>query len=778
MRFPVSGYPSWRVEDERLLAGEGRFLDDLRLPDQAHAAFIRSPHAHARIGSIDGTEAMAAFGVVAVLTGADYAADGLGLLPCGDRCTRRDGTPMPVPPHPALPVDRVRFVGEAVAMVVAQTEAAAREAAELVRVEYDPLETVTATDRAGEPGAAQVWEDCPANEAFLACTGDPAAFDTVQKNATHVVDQRLDNRRVTANSMEPRGAIGVFDAATACFTLHAGVHSPHQLRGILARDIFRLPEDRFRVIAGDVGGSFGMRGAVYPELILVLWAARRLGRPVRWIATRCEGLISDDHGRDMISDARLALDAEGRILGLRVAMTANLGAYLSIKGPRSPLNALSLLSGVYRIPVFDLSVAGVYTHTNSTTPYRGAGGPEAAYILERLLDKAARTLGIDRVALRRRNLIAESDLPYDTGTGWTYDSGAFEKTMDQALQAADVAGFADRRRESERRGMLRGIGICNAIEQTARPGAETARIEAAPDGRIAVLLGTAPQGQGHETVFRRIVCEALGIGPGRVSVRAGDTAIVTSGGGTFNSRSLVCGGTAALSAFEKIVEQGREIASDLLEASITDIDFADGRFTIAGTDRSVTLGEVAAANEGLAADASFSSDSPTFPNGTHVCEVEIDPQTGRVAVVRYTTVDDVGTVIDPLLLEGQMHGGIVQGIGQALMEEIRFEEQTGQNLTGSFMDYAMPRADDLCAIEAGSNPVPTALNPLGSKGAGEAGTVGALPAVMCAIVDALAPFGAEDFDMPATAERIWRVLSGARAGGELHRSRQDEAHHP
>ena len=682
---------------------------------------------------------------------------------------------MEVPPHPALPVDRVRFVGEAIAMVLAESESGAREAADLVHVEYEPLEAITETARAGDEGVPLVWEDCPANEAFLTSAGDADAFERVRETAAYLVEQRLINHRVTANTMEPRGAIGAYDTATSKFTLYAGVHSPHQLRDILARDIFHLPADWFRVATGDVGGSFGMRGAIYPELILVLWAARHMGRPVKWIATRSEGLISDDHGRDIISDACLALDSQGRALGLRVAMTANLGAYLSIKGPRSPINALSLLSGVYRFPVFDLSVAGVYTHTNATTPYRGAGGPEAAYILERLFDKAARTLNIDRVELRRLNLIAETAMPYDTGIGWTYDSGAFGRTMDKALQTADIDGFSERCRDSECRGLLRGMGICNAIEQTARPGGETAKIQVAPDGEITVCLGTAPQGQGHETVFTQIVCDTLGLEAAQVRVISGDTDIVANGGGTFNSRSLVCGGTATVLAAEKMMEQGREIASEMLEASVADIEFGGGRFSIAGTDRSISLAELAATGTDLGGEAIFSTDSPTFPNGTHVCEVEIDPETGRVAVVRYTTVDDVGNVICPQLLEGQIQGGVVQGIGQALMEAVLFDPATGQNLTGSFMDYAMPRADDLCPIATGSNPVPTALNPLGAKGAGEAGTVGALPAVMCAVVDALAPYGAENIDMPATPERIWRARSGAHGRVALNRSRDHGA---
>ena len=762
MQTPAPGQASVRSEDARLLTGRGLFLDDRTPPGTLHAVFLRSPHAHAQILGVDAAAARASRGVLAILTGADWAADGLGPLGCGERAVGRDGAPMRVPPRPALPVDRVRHVGEAVVMIVAGTEAAARDAAELVRIDYRPLDAVTDTARARDPDAPPVWEDCPANEAFVARAGDPRAFARARAAAAHVVEQRLTVQRVAANSMEPRGALGLYEAGR--FTLHAGVHSPHLLRGILAREIFRLPPARFRVVAGDIGGSFGMRGATYPELVLVLWAARRLARPVKWVATRSEGLVSDDHGRDMVGEAALALDADGRMLGLRVALTANLGAFLAFKGPRAPLNAMSLLSGVYRIPAFDLETVGVHTHTNPTSPYRGAGGPEAASILERLIDKAARVTGIDRVALRRRNLIGAAAMPYDTGLGWVYDSGDFGRSMDIALGDAGLDGYDSRRADSRRAGRLRGLGICNAIEQTARSGGEEAAIVLDADGRATVSVGTAPQGQGHETVYRQIAAAALGPGIGGIRVTTGDTDAVATGGGTFNSRSLVCGGSAAALAAEELIESGRDTAAEMLEAAPVDIAFAAGRYAVAGTDRSVSLSEVAAkAGDGLAGRARFAPGAATFPNGTHVCEVEIDPETGAVAILRYLAVDDVGTVVNPLLLDGQIHGGVAQGAGQALVERIVFDAESGQNLTGSFMDYAMPRADDLCFVDTGCNPVPTALNPLGAKGAGEAGTVGALPAVICAIADALDTDDAQDLDMPAQAERIWRALKGRGA---------------
>ena len=747
-----------RSEDQRLLTGGGAFLDDCNAEGQAQAAFVRSPHAHADIVSIDPAAALALPGVLAVLTGADYRADGLGGLPCYDKCRRRDGTPMEAPFHPALPADRARFVGEPLAMVVAETVAIARDAAERVVIDYAPVPVVP-----GSGASPAIHEAFADNETFFAVAGDSAATDVAFAAARHVVEQTLHNQRVTANTMEPRGYLGSFDEATGRFTLRGGVHSPHALCGQLARDVFHLPEDRFRVVTGDVGGSFGMRGAVYPELALVLWAARRLGRPVKWVASRSEGLIGDDQGRDMTSQATLALDEDGNFLALRVLVTANMGAWLGVKGPRSSLNTLNLLSGVYRFPAKDISVAGVFTNTNPTSPYRGAGGPEAAYILERLIDKVARETGLDRISLRRRNLIGEAAMPYDTGLGLVYDSGAFGAVMEKALALADVDTFERRRSESRARHRLRGLAVCNAIEQTARPSKEGASIELDGAGRITVRIGTASQGQGHETLWKQLVCGALGLSSDCVEVRDGDSDGTISGGGTFNSRSAVCGGMAVRNAAEKIIARGRELAADRLEAALADIEFSDGCFVIAGTDRAISLVDIAASAGGLSEEAEYSSESPTFPNGTHICEVEIDGESGRVEIMSYVAVDDVGVELNPLLLAGQIHGGVAQGIGQALMEAVVFDPASGQNLTGSLMDYAMPRADDVCSFHTGSHPVPTALNALGVKGAGEAGTCGALPAVMCAICDALE---CDDIEMPATPESVWRVLTQRpRRGG-------------
>jgi carbon-monoxide dehydrogenase large subunit len=765
----IPGEPVQRSEDQRLLTGGGLFLDDWDLPDMSHAAMIRSPYPHARIIAIAIDQALALPRVLAVLTGADYRADGLGLIPCLDVCQRRDGSPIWVPPHPALATDRVRYMGDCVAMVIAETAEIAEEAANRVVVEYDPITPVVGIEQAVAEDAIRLWNQCPNNELFYAHEGNRQAVDDAFGKASHIIHQELVNQRVSASTLEPRGYIGHYDTGGARFTLRGGVQSPHGIRDQLAKYIFDVPPDRIRVVTGDIGGSFGLRGPLYPELICVLWAARRVDRPVKWVASRNEGFIGDDHGRDAVSEASLALDANGRFLALRVSATVNLGAYPAIKGPRAPLNTLALLSGVYDIPAFDVSVAGVCSNTNPTSPYRGAGGPEAAYILERLIDKAARALQIDRVALRRRNLIGEDAFPHDTGVGLVYDCGAFERTMDSAIELADVAGFDARCDEARRRGRLLGLGICNAIEQTARPSPEGAEIRLEPGGRATIAVGTAGQGQGHATIYRQLVCPALGLDPQKVRIHDGDSDAVTTGVGTFNSRSAVTGGSATILAVENIIEAGKSVAASLLEAAAADIEFDAGRYLIAGTDRVVTLMQVVDAASGLSADALFTPSSPTFPNGTHVCEVEIDPQTGSIAIVRYATVDDVGTVLNPLLLEGQIQGGVVQGIGQAILEAIQFDPHSGQILTGSFLDYAMPRADDVCAIETGSNAVPTTLNPLGVKGAGEAGTVGALPAVMCAVSDALARYGARDVDMPATPERLWWALSEVEYAGVVER---------
>jgi len=762
-----------RFEDVRLLKGEGRYLNDVNLPGQAHAVVLRSPHAHARIRAIDVDRALKAPGVLAVLTGADVERDGLGTMKMTLRRKRPDGTPMFAPPHRGLSQERVRYVGDPIAFVIAETLAQAKDAADLVQVDYDPLPSVTSTAAAG-PGSATVWDECPDNVSNVYEAGDKAAVEAAFARAAHVVRRRYVITRVHAQYMEPRGALGVYDPGEDRYTLYADVQYPHRVRNALASMVFQIPEHQIRVIAGDIGGGFGTKGWQYPEHRLVLWAARKLGRPVKWACERHEAIPADEHARDNISDAELALDAEGRFLALRVRTIANLGAYIS--SDRNLLASFSnvvTLVGVYTIPAAHVQVTGVLSNCNSTAPYRGAGRPEAIYVLERLIDDAARDLGLDRLKLRRMNIIPGSAMPYRTSLGVTYDCGEFEKGMDEALALADVAGFPARREESRRRGKLRGLGIVNAIERAAAPGLEYAEIRFNPSGTAMVLMGSKNQGQGHETIFKQIAHEKLGLDPREVRYIDGDTDRVAFGIGSMGSRSTVIGGTALSMAADKLIAKGRKIAARLLEAAEPDIVFADGRFAVKGTDRAVILKEVARAafqldklpsgmEPGFYETGTFSPPADTYPNGCHVCEVEIDADTGEVALVRYAVVDDVGTVINPLTLKGQIHGGIAQGVGQALMEQVVYDPESGQLLTSSFMEYGMPRADTFCDIAVASNTVPTKLNPLGAKGAGEAGTVGALPVVINAVMDALATVGVRDFDMPATSDRVWQAIQAVR----------------
>jgi carbon-monoxide dehydrogenase large subunit len=661
--------------------------------------------------------------------------------------------------------------------VIAETTAAARDAAELISVDYESLPSVTATAAAAADGAPAVWPEAPDNICFVFPLGDAAAVDAAFAKAAHVVALDYDISRITTNSMEPRSAIGLFDAAAGRYTIYTASQTPHALRGNIAR-VLGVGPDRVRLVSPDVGGGFGLKASIFPEHLMVMWAAKRLGRPVRWICDRSEGFISDHHARDNVSHAELALDRDGKFLALRVRTVANLGAYLSSVAVQAPTGNLGSLAGVYTTPAIHAEVTGVFSNTNPTSPYRGAGRPEAAYVLERLIDVAAAETGIDRIALRRRNIIPADAMPYKTGLVFTYDSGEFEKNMDETMRMADWAGFEARRAEAAKRGRLRGIGLANAIEIAGgppqKPLEEAAEIRFDRDGRATLFLGTASQGQGHETMFQQIAHEALGLDPEQVTVVSGDTDQVFDGRGTIGSRSMMAGGGALGEAAEKIVAKGKLIAAHLLEAAEVDIEFASGAFAVAGTDRRVTLVEVAKAahdaarlpdgvEPGLDERAVFFPKAPTFPNGCHVCEVEIDPETGVVRFVGYWVVDDVGRMLNPMLVKGQIQGGIVQGIGQALGEVIRYDPDSGQMLSGSFMDYMMPRADDVPSFEIASNEVPTTTNPLGVKGAGEAGTVGALPAVMNAINDALRPLGIRHFEMPATPMRVWQAIAAAKS---------------
>jgi aerobic carbon-monoxide dehydrogenase large subunit len=763
-----------RFEDPRLVRGEGRYVGDMAFPGMAFGHVLRSPHAHARIRAIDLRAALAAPGVLAVLTGADWQASGFGDLPVPAGPKRRDGSPLYRPPYPALVKDTVRWVGDYVAFVVAESVHQALDAAELITVDYEPRPAVTAAVDAMAPGAPRVWDNCPDNICFVQLDGDKAAADAAFARAEHVVKHRFVINRVTAASMEPRGCVGDYHAADGRYTIYTTLQRTHMFREDLARYTLHLPENKLRVVAGDIGGSFGMKSAVYNEVALVLLAAKLTGRPVKWISTRSEAFLGDAQARDNVTDAELALDRDGNFLAVRAKTVANLGAHLQIGGNVFTTN-IGTLAGVYRTPVLHTDITGVLTHTNPVRPYRGNGRPEAAYVMERLVDLAADQLGIDPAELRRRNTIPPEAMPFKTGLTFTYDSGEFAKNMDMALKLADSAGFAARRADAARRGKLAGIGISNTIEKAAAPSFEGAEIRFDRSGAVTLLCGTVTQGQGHETAFKQIVCDRLGLDPGGVEYIQGDTDKVFFGEGTGGSRSGAIGGAAFLMASDKIVVKAKAIAAHLLKVPVDDVAFDAGLFSSPRTNQTLTIIEVAkaAANPAklppgmepsLIATAVFTAEQESYPNGCHVCELEIDPETGRVEITRYNVVDDVGTVINPLLVHGQIVGGIAQGAGQILMEDIHFDA-SGQNITGSFMDYAMPRADDLSAVKVESNPVPTKNNPLGVKGCGEAGNVGALPAIANAIVDALSVYGVRHIEMPATPERIWRAINSARGAG-------------
>ncbi len=763
-----------RQEDPRLLTGRGEYQDDVNLYRQAHGYVLRSPHAHATILSLDISAAQAAPGVVAIFTGADWAEENYGTPPSEDVLTRKDGSPMYQPPHPALVADRVRQVGDHVAFVIAETRDQARDAAEMIAVEYQSLPAITATADALKPGAPLVWDDCPDNICFYLERGDRSAVEAAFARADHVVRQGMVVNRITAVTLEPRGCLVEYDARHDRYTLYTGLQRPHEMRQRVTQQVFHIPETSVRIVPGDIGGSFGMRGSIYGEQLLVMWASKRIGRPVKWICDRSEGFMSDDHARDNVSELALALDRDGRFLGLRVSTIASMGAYLGIRGPRPPIGNLGTLAGIYTTPAVHVDVTGVYTNTTPTSPYRGAGAPEAAYIIERLVDIAARSLDMDPAEIRRRNCVPASAMPWTNALGYIYDCGEFEANMDQAMAVADWAGFEARRAESRTRGRLRGIGMSNTVKKTSTPNIESAGIRFDPSGTVTLIMGTISHGQGHETIFKQIMCDRLGLDPGDVRYVQGDTDNVTYGRGTFNSRSTAIGGSAVSIASDKIIAKGMRIAAHMLEAAVADMAFDDGVFSVAGTDRTIDLREVAKTafkatalppdiEPGLDETGAFTPQYWNWPTGVQICELEIDPDTGCTEMLNFVCVDDVGTVINPMLLKAQMHGGIVQGIGQALMEDVRFDDDSGQLLTGSLMDYCMPRADDLCAIEVISAPVPTASNPIGAKGGGESGPTGALPATINAVIDALKPLGVTHLDMPATPHRVWQAIQDAKA---------------
>jgi carbon-monoxide dehydrogenase large subunit len=767
------GQPVRREEDPYLVRGAGRYVDDVTLVGQTRAYVLRSPHAHARILSIDTRRAKVSPGVVLVLTGNDPALLTLGLQRPWHPRKRRDGSPAFISPQPLLARERVRYIGGPVALVVAETLEQAKDAAELIEVDYETLPAVAATEAAIVPGAPAVWDECPDNIAFLHELGDKAAVEQAFASAGHVIRHRMVISRLTTNPMEPRGCLAEYDLREDRTTLRCTVQVPHAMRRTLAEEIFKVPETKFRIIAENVGGGFGMKGALYPEYPLTALAAKLLGRPVKWMSDRSEGFLSDEHCRDNVSEAELALDKEGRFLGFRVRTYANIGAYHSSdRNAGPPTNNLGVLAGTYVLPAIHVEVNATLTNTMMTGHYRGAGRPEAAYVLETMVDLAARELAIDPAELRRRNTIPANAMPYQTALVYTYDCGDFGKNLADCLAKSDYDAFAARRAASEQCGKLRGIGMSSTVASTNVGLIERAELRFDPTGTLTMALGTQDHGQGHATSFRQIIADKLGIGPDQVQFNQGDTDQVAIGTGTFGSRSMIAGGTALLAAADKVIAKGKTLAAHFMEADERDIVFEQGRFIVAGTDKAIRLAEVAQRSfvpknlpkgiePGLFESGTFDGGHRTFPNGCHIVEVEIDAGTGTVEIVRYHAVEDVGHMINPLLVAGQVHGGIAQGVGQALLENIVYDS-SGQLVSGSFMDYAMPRAADFCAFELAENEVPTQTNPLGVKGAGESGTVGALPAVMNAVNDALARIGAPYVQMPATPEKVWRAIAAAK----------------
>jgi carbon-monoxide dehydrogenase large subunit len=782
MNAPLIGQSIKRKEDARFLTGAGQYTDDVVLPGQTYACFLRSPHAHARIRGIDTAKARSAPGVVGVYTGEDLAAAKVGGLPCGWLITDVNGQPMKEPPHPPLAQGKVRYVGDHVAVVVAETLHQARDAAEAIVVDYEILPAVVKAGDARKPGAPLVHDDVPNNTSYVWALGDKSAVDQAFSGAHHVTTLEFINNRLVPNAIEPRAAVATYSRADDSYTVYVANQNPHVERLLMTAFVLGLPEHKVRVIAPDVGGGFGSKIYLYAEDAVVTWAAKQLNRPVKWTAERSESFLSDAHGRDHVTKAELALDKNGKFLAMRVATTANMGAYLSTFASCIPtILYATLLAGQYTTPVIYCEVAAVFTNTAPVDAYRGAGRPEATYVVERLVETAARELKIDPAEIRRRNFIRE--FPYQTPVALLYDTGDYEATLAEALKIADVAGFESRRKDAERQGKLRGLGYSTYIEACgiapsnvagslgARAGLfEAGEIRVHPTGSVTVFTGSHAHGQGHETTFAQVVADRLGMPIENVDIVHGDTGRILFGMGTYGSRSIAVGGTAIMKAIDKIVAKGKKIAAHMLEAAESDIEYAGGTFTVAGTDRKKTIGEVAFAayvphnypldklEPGLNESAFYDPTNFTFPAGSHICEVEIDPDTGQTRIVNFTAVDDFGKVINPMIVEGQVHGGLAQGIGQALLEGCVYDPETGQLLTGTYMDYAMPRADDLPSFKVGTRETPCTHNPLGVKGCGEAGAIGAPAAVINAITDALWSRGVRDIEMPATPERVWRAL--------------------
>jgi carbon-monoxide dehydrogenase large subunit len=778
LRNRYQGQSLNRLEDLRFLTGRGRYVADDSVPGVLHAHVLRSPHAFARIARIELEVARGLPGVVAIFTEAELAADGIGELPC---VTVIDAVePIVVPPRPALARGVVRHVGDPIVCIVAESPEAAVAAGEAVEVSYEPLPCVTAAAAALQPDAPLLWPRAPGNSAFLFKKGDAAAVAAAFASAAHVVECDLVNNRVVAAPLETRAAIGFHDRKADRFLLILTGQAVHDTRRVLATSVFQIPLERMRVVVPDVGGGFGMKNYVYPEYVLVLWAARKLGRPVRWVSERAEDFVSSAHGRDFVARAKLALDRKGRFLALDVRAVANMGAYLSTNGPISSTSAAaSAMGGVYNIPAIAVEVRGVFTNTQPVDAYRGAGKPEANYLIERLVDLASRRTGIDAVELRRRNIVRR--FPHRTAMGMTIDGGRFGANLDDAVALADFKGFRKRRRQSKKAGLLRGIGLACFLETARGVPTEFARAAFEADGTVSLAVGTQSNGQGHETAYPQIAADLLGLPMTRFRFRQGDTDLLPGGHGHGGARSMHMGGTALVLAIENLIEKGRLIAAHLLQAPLDQVCFVDGSFVVQGTERAIEIGTLAdaardAANlpEGLApgldGSATNSCDLYTFPNGCHVAEVEIDPDTGLVRLDRYTIVDDFGSLINPRVALGQVHGGVAQGIGQSLLERVVFDE-SGQLLSGSLMDYALPRAQDLPNFAGGLNDqAPTASNRLGVKGTGQAGSIAAPQTIMNAVLDALSPLGIEELDMPATPYLVWSAIQAGRAAGRSPRT--------
>ena len=770
MKFGV-GQSVKRTEDLRLITGQGQYTDDIHFPNETYAAFLRSPHGHAKITSIDISAAKSAPGVVDVLTQDDVDAVGARPMPCVAPVPSRDGSPPKPTPKPLLANKQVTFVGEAIAMVIAETYAQAKDALELINVEYEERDAVGTLK--GAPSGPQIWDGAPDNLAFDWVTGDEEGVNAAFAKAAHAVSVDVVQNRISAMPMETRNAIGLYDKANDLYTIYTTSQGAGNIRSALTRGVLRVDAEKVRVVTRDVGGGFGMKGFLYPEQPLVLIAAKKIGRPVRWSAERSESFLADDHGRDMITKGELALDRDGKILAMRITGTANMGGYLSLYAPFIPtLAGGRIFGGVYRIPKLSAAVKGYFSNSAPVDAYRGAGRPEAAYLMERLMDAAAVRTGIDRVEIRKRNLPTPAELPYTNWSAVAFDSGNYPHMLEQALKRADMTGFAARKAEAKKRGRLRGFGFGYYVEITAAAGSEPAAVKFTENGGVELYCGTQSNGQGHETSFAQLIAEKLGVPFESITVKQGDTDWV-NGGGTGGSRSLNMSGGALLIAGDEVIRKGRAASGQVLQAGGADVSFdvveGVGRFRVANSERSITVGELAVTlkreklpgfENGLDSDGTYNGEASTFPNGCHVCEVEIDPDTGKVTLASYHVLDDFGRVINPMLVAGQVHGGIVQGLGQAVLENIVYDESTGQLLTATFQDYAMPRADDMPDIHFAYEEFPCKTNPLGAKGCGEAGTVGALPAVMSAIADAL---GVVHFDMPATPERIWRALNAKNA---------------